>query len=342
MKLVFVTQQVDPADPVLGATVAKLRALAARVDELVVISLAAAAPAALPANCRVITFGGGSRLGRGVRFARALAREVPGAGAVVAHMSPVFALLAAPVARPLRVPVLLWYAHWHASTALRAAAAVSTRVISVDAHSFPIEAKKLVPIGHGIDFGGLTCHERDAPAVLRVLVLGRYSPAKGIDTILRAVESVPDARLEAHGTTGTAEEERHLTDLHRLVEELGIGDRVELGGPVRFDDVPELHRAADVLVNNMRAGAPDKVVFEAMGSCLPVLASNPGFAELVADIEPPLLFARDRPGELADRLRAYAALSAAERSAIGRLLRERAVAGHSVESWADAVVSLAR
>lgn len=341
MKLVFVTQQVDPADPVLGATVAKLRALATRVDELVVLSLAAA-PDVLPANCRVIAFGGGSRLGRGARLARALAREAPHAGAVVAHMSPVFALLAAPVARPLRVPVLLWYAHWHASGVLRAATVVSSRVISVDGHSFPIRTGKLAAIGHGIDFGGLPCLERRGGDGLRVLVLGRYSPAKGIDTILRAVADVPRARLEAHGTTGTAEEKAHLAQLRRLVDRLGIGERVELGGPVPRDRIAELHGAADVLVNNMRAGAPDKVVFEAMGSCLPVLASNTGFAELFSGIEPPLRFAREDPDELAARLRDYAALSAEARNAVGRRLRERAVAGHSVESWADAVVSLAR
>ena len=38
MRLVVVTQQVDPSSPVLGATVPKLRALAARVDELVVLT----------------------------------------------------------------------------------------------------------------------------------------------------------------------------------------------------------------------------------------------------------------------------------------------------------------
>ena len=38
MKLVVVTQQVDPSSPVLGATVAKLQALAARVYELVVLA----------------------------------------------------------------------------------------------------------------------------------------------------------------------------------------------------------------------------------------------------------------------------------------------------------------
>ena len=32
---------------------------------------------------------------------------------------------------------------------------------------------------------------------------------------------------------------------------------------------------ADALVNNMRAGATDKVVYEAAATCLPVLGSNP-------------------------------------------------------------------
>jgi hypothetical protein len=37
-RLVFVTQKADPADPILGATVAKIRALAARVDEVAVLA----------------------------------------------------------------------------------------------------------------------------------------------------------------------------------------------------------------------------------------------------------------------------------------------------------------
>ena len=71
VRLVFVTQRVDPDDPVLGATVAKIAALAARVDEVVVLA-DSAVPGALPANCRVRPFAARSRAGRGLRFGRAL------------------------------------------------------------------------------------------------------------------------------------------------------------------------------------------------------------------------------------------------------------------------------
>ena len=112
-RLVFVTQAVDPAHPVLAATIPKMRALAARVDELVVLAQSAS-DADLPANVRVQTFGAATRLRRLARFERELARALP-ADAVVAHMIPVYVVLAAPLVRPRRIPLLLWYTHWKAS-----------------------------------------------------------------------------------------------------------------------------------------------------------------------------------------------------------------------------------
>src|SRR3712207_8543280 len=41
--------------------------------------------------------------------------EQPRPLAVLAHMCPIYAALAAPLARALGVPVLLWYTHPHAS-----------------------------------------------------------------------------------------------------------------------------------------------------------------------------------------------------------------------------------
>ena len=98
-RLVFVTQAADPDDPVLGATLGKIRALAARVDELVVIA-DRIAPGALPGNCHAASFAAPTQALRGARYLAALSRAItPRPRAIVAHMAPVFALLAAPVAR---------------------------------------------------------------------------------------------------------------------------------------------------------------------------------------------------------------------------------------------------
>jgi glycosyltransferase involved in cell wall biosynthesis len=320
-RLVFVTQQVDPAHPALAATIPKIAALARRVDEVVVLA-DGAVPGVLPDNCRVRRFAAPSRAGRGLRFEAALARELlPRPVAVVAHMCPIYAVLAAPLARPLGVPVLLWFTHWKASRLLRLAERAATRVLSVDARSFPLESPKLRAIGHGIDMSEFTCTPPEPRERLRALALGRTSPAKGLETIVRGAE-LAGVELEIRGPS--------LTDEERA-ERARLGDAV--GEPVPRAEVPALFRRFDVLVNNMRAGAPDKVVFEAAASCLPVLASNPVFDTL---LDPELRFDRESPESLAD---AFRRLEGADRFAIGRTLRERVERDHSVEHWAEAVLS---
>ena len=346
MRLVVVTQHVDPAHPALAATVPKIRALCARADEVVVLALGSV-PASLPANCRVKTFGARTRLGRGLRFATALLPELlrrPRPAGVLAHMCPVYAVLAAPVARPLGVPVVLWYTHWRSTAMLRLAVRVSSRVISVDRRSVPISTAKVRGIGHGIDLAEFPFGEpRGRAGTLRALSLGRTSAAKGLSAVLRAVRLARaagvDVSLDVRGPSLTTEERAHRLELERLVVELRLEGCVTIGDAVSREQVPVLFASADVLVNNMRAGAPDKVVYEAGAACLPVLASNPVFDELLGGFEPPLRFERERPEQLAERLAALAALSPEHRAELGAALHDRVAAGHSVESWADGALA---
>jgi glycosyltransferase involved in cell wall biosynthesis len=334
-RLVFITQLVDPDDPLLAATIPKIRALAARVDEVVVLAQSCAASNDLPANVDVRTFGAARRLGRGLRFERELLRVLP-ADAVVAHMVPLYALLAGPLVRPRRIPLLLWFTHWKRTRTLQAAALAVTAVVSVDRRSVPLDSAKIRPIGHGIDVSEFPCVDADASPPLRLLVLGRYSPAKGIGTILRGVEIARvegvEVEVELHGTASNELERAHRREL----EAFGVA----LGEPVRRAELPRLFSRADALVNNMEAGAPDKVVYEAAASCLPVLASNPVFDELFEGYD--LRFDRDDPASLADRIRWLANVEAAERGEIGRTLRERVSRRHSVDTWADGILEAAR
>jgi glycosyltransferase involved in cell wall biosynthesis len=324
---VFVTQHVDPDHPALGATVPMIRALAERVDEVGVLALGATA-GALPSNCRVRLFGATTRPGRLARYEAAVLAELRSRPErLIAHMAPIYAVLAAPAARALGVRTLLWFTHWKATRTLRLAERLVDRVVSVDTRSFPLPSSKLAAIGHGIDLAQFACTERGEG--LRVLALGRTSPAKGLETVIRAVSQVDGASLTIRGPSLTDEERRHRAELEQLADGLPVA----IGGAVERSEVPGLFACADLFVNNMRAGAADKVVYEAAASCLPVLASNPSFAELV---EP---FPREDADELARRLREFGGLSAQERARIGRELRGKVAARHSVDSWADGVLS---
>lgn len=328
MRIVFVTQAADPAHPVLGATLAKIRALAERSEEVVVLADSVAADG-LPENVTVRSFAAPSQAARGARYLGALAPELARRPvAVVAHMSPIFALLAAPLAKPLRVPLLLWFTQQAGGPTLRHAVRVVDRVLTVDERSVPLRSPKVRAIGHGIDVGALPCVPERRPPLRRLLGLGRYAPVKGWDTVLRALAELPDASLSLHGPMLTGADRAERPRLETLAGSLGVRDRVLFGDEVAYAGVPQLFGLADAVVNATRGSAADKVVYEAAAACLPVFAASPVFDTLLPD---GLRFDADRPGSLAERIRGYEGGAGAE-------LRARVEAGHSAAHWAERVL----
>src|SRR5688572_13070981 len=118
----MITPKVDPTDDLFGHVNGWAAALARRVERLYVVALWPGRPL-LPANARFATLGKAagrsdagsfaSRVGWLVRLQQIVARlclrgEID---AVLAHMGPVFAVAAAPIARMAGRPTFLWYAH---------------------------------------------------------------------------------------------------------------------------------------------------------------------------------------------------------------------------------------
>jgi glycosyltransferase involved in cell wall biosynthesis len=331
-RLVFVTQAADPAVPVLGPVLAQIRELAARVDELVVLA-GSVDPGSLPANCRGRSFAAPTQAQRGARYLAALGPELLRRPvAVVCHMAPVFALLAAPLARPLRVPLLLWFTQQGAGRKLELAARVADAVLSVDVRSVPLRSPKVHAIGHGIDVDALEClPERRAP-LRRLLGLGRYAPVKGWETALRALTELPEATLELRGPVLTAADRAHRPRLALLAAELGVSERVVFGDEVPHGELQRVLASADALVNPTLGNAADKVVYEAAAACLPVFAASPVFDGLLPGSR---RFPAGDAAALAARIRDYE--GGAERG-----LRERVLAEHSAAHWAESVLAEAR
>ena len=343
-RVVFITQQFDPSDPNLAIVVPQVAAIAHRVDEVVVVA-DTVVEGSLPANARAHSFHSKTKLGRGLRLLLIVARELPGlrrGGAVVAHMCPVYAIVVAPLVRPARVPLLMWWSHWKMDAVVRAAERICTRVVTVAPGTFPHPSAKLVTVGQAIDVGSFperTGERAEGP--LRVLVIGRYSPAKGVATVLRALRLATDRgadlQLDVYGPAANAEARAERDGLESLVHELGLGERVRLHGAVSRSEVIRLLRTADILVNNAPGGA-DRIVYEAGASGIPVLASNRAHADF---LEPDAFFDRDDAAGLAGKLEALAALPAAARDQIGRRLRDLVARENSVDSWATGLLAAA-
>ena len=101
-----------------------------------------------------------------------------------------------------------------------------------------------------------------------VLAIGRLAPVKGFDLLIRAWPLVREAKLRI---AGDGPERPHLLS---LIEEKGLGDRVELLG--HRDDVRDLLLASDLMViSSLREGMP-LVLAEALHARCPVVSTAVG------------------------------------------------------------------
>jgi glycosyltransferase involved in cell wall biosynthesis len=349
MRLVFVTQTLDADHPVLAQTLDLVGALARRTDELTVLCQSVGTHPALPPNVRVHVFGARTRAGRARRFAVALASELRRRpDALLAHMVPLYLVLAAPLARPLCVRLALWYTHWHAGQLLRLATRLADVVLSVDARSFPLATRKLRATGHAIDVDRFTPGPGAEHPRLRLLALGRTARWKGYETMLAALERALvqglDAELEIRGPQLTEDERAHAAELRAAVAASpALRDRVRIEPPLPRAELPELLRGADALLSATQPRGSetlDKVVYEAAAAGVPVLASNTALSEFLGDLPLELRFQARDAGDLAQRLVDLGRVDPATRRGIGLELRRRVVAGHSLEAWADAVARI--
>ncbi|HLY95069.1 MAG TPA: glycosyltransferase family 4 protein [Gaiellaceae bacterium] len=344
-RIVFITQVVDPTDANLGATRAKIAALARRVDEVAVLC-DRGIEGVLPDNCRVHVFGARTRPQRAARYISALRKELrdPKPVAVVGHMVPLYTLVAAPFVRAKRVPLMLWYTHWKGHIVLRLAIVACTHLLSLDVRSFPLRSRKVHAIGHGIDVNEFPC-QPSVPAAgrpFRVMSLGRYSPPKKLDEMVEGVRIARDrgldVRIDLYGTASPGLESSYKRELEKLVARPEYKAFASVYGPIPRTELPPVYANADIVASDFIS--PDKIVLEACSSCRPVIASHESFDTLFVGIEPPLAFVRGRPETFADRIEALAALSDDARHTIGETLRERVRTQHSVETWAGAIVRL--
>ena len=110
------------------------------------------------------------------------------------------------------------------------------------------------------------------PARVTLLNVGRLSPEKGQDLLVRAVaalqERFPGLSLKFAGT-GPAEPE-----LRGLAESLGIGDRVHFLGYIQ--DMPALYADVDLLVQSSLTEGLPNVIVEAAYLRVPMVATDVG------------------------------------------------------------------
>lgn len=102
-----------------------------------------------------------------------------------------------------------------------------------------------------------------------LLFIASYPAAKGLDRIIEALPSFPDARCMCVGFD--AGDRRHST-LMRAARQAGVAHQLVFLG--KRTDVPELMAASDILVHPSRKDVTGTVILEALINGLPVLVTD--------------------------------------------------------------------
>jgi glycosyltransferase involved in cell wall biosynthesis len=350
MRVLMVTQSVDLDDSVLGFTHAWIEALAHRVAQLHVVT-PIAGRYDLPDNVTVHAWGPPGKASTRWQRARFYIGRFIGliwkrrVDVVFVHMIPRWVLVAAPFCKLRGVPIVLWYSHRQVTLELKLAHRLASRVVTASPESYSLYDDRVSVVGHGIDTSLFAPAEEAQPQARSVVSVGRISPIKNYDVLIRAAQILVHERgqedwrftIVGGASRGAAGLESTLCG---LVEQLALQRWVSFVGEVPNQAMPGVYRAHALSVNLCPTGGMDKVVLESMACYTVALVCNRTFAPLFGDESDRLIFREGDATDLADHLEALAELPERERQRLAHSLRERVAAAYSVGALMDRLVGV--
>jgi glycosyltransferase involved in cell wall biosynthesis len=347
LRVVFFTQKIDESDSVLGFVCDWVTALGRRVERLHALALEVGRAPEFPDA--VVLHSLGRERGRGrarllwesQRRLRTLLSTEP-VDAVIAHMAPLYAVLAYPWAARRSIPVVTWYTHRQVHPVLRVGVALSDRVLTASPNSIGIASEKVLATGHGVVVppqSELSFEERHPKEVLAV---GRITPIKRWETFIEAAALLKDKGFcfRLVGDTALEGDLPYRDRLRRLVESRGLSSSFSFAGAVPYRDMPSYYRRAFCSVNTCVDSSFDKSVLESMAFGRPALTSNRAFAPMLEGEAPELLFPEGDAPALASRIETLGELSAVDRRELGLRLRDKVERMHGLDRLMDRIVQI--
>jgi len=339
VKLVFVTQVLDAEDAVLGFVVRWLQGLARACEAVRVIALEVGDTTPLPDNVDWRIVGRKGRLRRYLRYQRFLNESFrSGYDTLLTHMVPRYSILGDRAARRHGAGHFLWYTHKGVDARLLGAVKRVDKVFTASAESMRVQTDKKVVTGHGIDLEHFPAQPAPSLSPVRLLSVGRLTPAKDPLTLLRALaqlrERGRDVELDWVGGGLARDDDAFAGEVRGLIDELELGPYVRLRGALAYREIPAAYGECSLFVSTSLTGSVDKVVLEAMASSRLVLTCNESFPPILSALGtdgPLFTFAQRDHGELALKVEALLDLSDERRADLQAGLRKIVESDHEVD-----------
>jgi glycosyltransferase involved in cell wall biosynthesis len=350
MRVLMLTPTIDLADRLnTGFAHDWVKALSRQVENVDVLCRVAGAMD-LPSNVTVAGLDSSlstSRLKLLLAFHRAISRRIRNVDVVFAHFIPPYAIAAVPSARLHGIPLVHWNANKIVHMQMRLAHLLVNRIVTSTPDSYPFSGPKVTVVGQGVDFE-LFAPPKDPPDGGRVVItVGRLTPSKNLELQIEAASlllkkpgfedvtfrAVGDEPWWTHG---------YYDELEAYIAKRGLAERFQLLGGKPFAEIAASYQGSTLMLSTSKSGSLDKVVLEAMGCGLPVLATGHVFEPLLGEDRDLLLVKDDDPHELAERLAKVLSMDPVERHALGLRLRQHAMENHSLDRLMTNLVAVFR
>lgn len=354
MTLLFITRKIDYKDERAGFVIDWLQELALKVTKLVVICQEEGEWPNRPANTVVYSLGkdlGYSKIRQFINFQFLAIKLMSGVAGVLAHMMPLFGILAGPWCKIFKKKLVQWYAHGTVDWRLKLADFWVDAYITSSMDGLRLKTKKPVQvIGQGINVKFFVPKSSDNPQTLqnkkfKILSVGRISPTKNLDMLIKAAEDLQLNEFEMRdkillqiiGGPGKPEQATYMKALEEEVKSKKLNNVIDFLGPLSRAEILSYYQNCDLFINLSETGSLDKAVLEAMACGSLVLTSN----EAYKDILPPELFLQDRNVQtVAQKIKEIYKLPEVAKKELATLLRQEVVANHNLENFVKKIIAV--
>ena len=356
MKILVITQKYDINDSNLGAFIDWWDKLSEKMEKVYVLALEKRSEPT-KANMEVLSMGkeeGAGFLRKIFGFYSGFFKTIGKVDAVLVHMIPKYIILSFPVAFILRKPIFMWYTGVTVNRQLKLAVLFCKKVFTAHEAAMRVETKKRIVVGHGIDinkfsisnfspFGGSPEGRQFSNDEITILSVGRITPSKQHDFIIRAIadliKSGYSVKLKIIGGVIQEYHQEYFEYLKRLAKDLKINEKVEFLGPVSYDKMPVYLQSAEILINAVPFGGLDKVILEAMASCVIPLTSNSAFTNVFPkNFSKNLVFKQNKIEDLKEKLKHILDKKLYQNEMLCRELREVVVKNHDLNNLIDRII----
>lgn len=354
MKLLILTQKIDINDDLLGF-MNNWAAEFAKHCELVTVIALGVGKHDLPDNVKVLSLGKDNFIDnlriRNSRHSHIICRfvlylfnfykyiwqERNNYDKVFVHMNKEYVWMGWPIWKLLGKKIIFWYAHYKTELPAKISLFLSDKIVTSTWLACKYKSKKLTVVGQGIntDFFRNLNYNKDGDKI-NLLSLGRISPVKNIDTLIKAiaiaVKESDKIFLNLVGESGP-EYQGYFNGIKDLVKNLGLESRIKFCGRISNSETLEFYNKNDIFINLTASGSFDKTTLEAMACEKLVLVSNTVFKEIFSpDLQKILMFKERDEKDLAEKLFRLINLPEDKKNEIRKINREIILNSHSLKN----------